>query len=112
MKDVRFDRLVATTDEGCLFIGANGGAVSEEVWVSIASHEEIHDTLLRLFGTRTLWGYVAGRLTSLCLDWLGHTVVLASRGLRRISVGSINPYALVFAAGLASLLAFAYLVFR
>ena len=43
-------------------------------------------------------------------DWLGHLVVLVSRGIRRMSVGGINPYAFVFAVGFAVLLAWIFLV--
>ncbi len=44
------------------------------------------------------------------LDYLGHTVILVASRFRRISVGSINPYAFIFVIGLIFLLAYVYMV--
>ncbi|MEM3839063.1 MAG: proton-conducting transporter membrane subunit [Candidatus Micrarchaeaceae archaeon] len=49
---------------------------------------------------------------SSAFDWIGHFFVLAGRGFRRASVGSINPYAFIFAVGLAAIFALALLVVR
>ncbi len=44
------------------------------------------------------------------LDFFGHGTVVLSNGLRRISVGGINAYALIFAIALLVVLVYAYLV--
>lgn len=47
---------------------------------------------------------------SRAFDFLGHLTVLLSHGIRRMSVGGINPYAFIFVVGLVAILTYVLVV--